>query len=331
MIRPMLVAAAIVAALLATSAQAQAYPAKPIRMITPFPPGGGTDYLARTVANKLTEFSKWTVVVDNRAGAGGTIGIAEAAKASALGYDVVMGQLDNLAVAPLLYKNLPYDVQRDLQPVALVADSPIILLTASSSPYQSLADVVAAAKAVPDSITFATAGSGTVSHLVAELFGLTAGIKMRHIPYKGSTPALIDVMGGQVGLLSSSIPSALAQVKSGKLRPLAVSSARRSPSLPDVPTIAESGYKDFNVGVWYGVFAPAGTPKPIVTALNAEINKVLMQPDVQQSIRSQGGDVNPTTPEELGLRLKADILKWRGDHAGISAPSDESRVALPFL
>jgi tripartite-type tricarboxylate transporter receptor subunit TctC len=297
MIRPMLVAAAIVAALLATSAQAQAYPAKPIRMITPFPPGGGTDYLARTVANKLTEFSKWTVVVDNRAGAGGTIGIAEAAKASALGYDVVMGQLDNLAVAPLLYKNLPYDVQRDLQPVALVADSPIILLTASSSPYQSLADVVAAAKAVPDSITFATAGSGTVSHLVAELFGLTAGIKMRHIPYKGSTPALIDVMGGQVGLLSSSIPSALAQVKSGKLRPLAVSSARRSPSLPDVPTIAESGYKDFNVGVWYGVFAPAGTPKPIVTALNAEINKVLMQPDVQQSIRSQGGDVNPTTPE----------------------------------
>ena len=309
MIRPMLVAAAIVAALLATSAQAQAYPAKPIRMITPFPPGGGTDYLARTVANKLTEFSKWTVVVDNRAGAGGTIGIAEAAKASALGYDVVMGQLDNLAVAPLLYKNLPYDVQRDLQPVALVADSPIILLTASSSPYQSLADVVAAAKAVPDSITFATAGSGTVSHLVAELFGLTAGIKMRHIPYKGSTPALIDVMGGQVGLLSSSIPSALAQVKSGKLRPLAVSSARRSPSLPDVPTIAESGYKDFNVGVWYGVFAPAGTPKPIVTALNAEINKVLMQPDVQQSIRSQGGDVNPTTPEELGLRLKADILK----------------------
>lgn len=312
MIRPMLVAAAIVAALLATSAQAQAYPAKPIRMITPFPPGGGTDYLARTVANKLTEFSKWTVVVDNRAGAGGTIGIAEAAKASALGYDVVMGQLDNLAVAPLLYKNLPYDVQRDLQPVALVADSPIILLTASSSPYQSLADVVAAAKAVPDSITFATAGSGTVSHLVAELFGLTAGIKMRHIPYKGSTPALIDVMGGQVGLLSSSIPSALAQVKSGKLQPLAVSSARRSPSLPDVPTIAESGYKDFNVGVWYGVFAPAGTPKPIVTALNAEINKVLMQPDVQQSIRSQGGDVNPTTPEELGLRLKADILKWRG-------------------
>ncbi len=312
MIRPMLVAAAIVAALLATSAQAQAYPAKPIRMITPFPPGGGTDYLARTVANKLTEFSKWTVVVDNRAGAGGTIGIAEAAKASALGYDVVMGQLDNLAVAPLHYKNLTYDVQRDLQPVALVADSPIILLTASSSPYQSLADVVAAAKAVPDSITFATAGSGTVSHLVAELFGLTAGIKMRHIPYKGSTPALIDVMGGQVGLLSSSIPSALAQVKSGKLRPLAVSSARRSPSLPDVPTIAESGYKDFNVGVWYGVFAPAGTPKPIVTALNAEINKVLMQPDVQQSIRSQGGDVNPTTPEELGLRLKADILKWRG-------------------
>ena len=312
MIRPMLVAAAIVAALLATSAQAQAYPAKPIRMITPFPPGGGTDYLARTVANKLTEFSKWTVVVDNRAGAGGTIGIAEAAKASALGYDVVMGQLDNLAVAPLLYKNLPYDVQRDLQPVALVADSPIILLTASSSPYQSLADVVAAAKAVPDSITFATAGSGTVSHLVAELFGLTAGIKMRHIPYKGSTPALIDVMGGQVGLLSSSIPSALAQVKSGKLRPLAVSSARRSPSLPDVPTIAESGYKDFNVGVWYGVFAPAGTPKPIVTALNAEINKVLMQPDGQQSIRSQGGDVNPTTPEELGLRSKTDILKWRG-------------------
>ncbi|MDB5849955.1 MAG: tripartite tricarboxylate transporter substrate binding protein [Rhodoferax sp.] len=310
MIRPLLVAAA--ALLAATALQAQPYPTKPIRMITPFPPGGGTDFLARTVANKLTEFSKWTVVVDNRAGAGGTIGIGEAARAAPTGYDVVMGQVDNLAVAPLLYKNLPYDAQKDLQPVALVADSPIILLTASSSPYNSLADVVAAARAAPDSVTFASAGSGTVSHLVGELFALTAGIRMRHIPYKGSTPALIDVMGGQVGLLSSSIPSALSQVKAGKLRPLAVSSARRSPSLPDVPTIAESGYKDFNVGVWYGVFAPAGTPKPIVTAFNTEVNKILMQADVQQAIRSQGGDINPMTPEELGARLKADTLKWRG-------------------
>lgn len=317
MIRKLLVVAAAALASHAAWAQAQpqtpatGYPSKPIRMIAPFPPGGGTDFLSRTVANKLTNFSKWTVIVDNRPGAGGTIGIGEAARAAPTGYEVVMGQLDNLAVAPLLIKNVPYDPVKDLQPVALVADSPIILLTSSSSPYKTLADVVAAARAEPELITFASAGSGTVSHLVGELFKTTAQFKMRHIPYKGSTPALVDVMGGQVHILSASIPSVLAQVKAGKLRPLAVSSAKRSPILPDVPTIAESGYKDFNVNVWYGIFAPAGVPKPIVTALNAEVNRALAQPDIRETINGQGGDINPMTSDELGTRLKADIVKWR--------------------
>jgi tripartite-type tricarboxylate transporter receptor subunit TctC len=294
----------------AAPAHAQAFPSKPIRLVVPFPPGGGTDFIARTVSMRLAESTGWTVVADNKAGAGGTIGVAEAAKAETSGHTLLLGQLDNLGVAPLLYKGLPYQPQRDLQPVINVADFPIILLTSSASPYRTLADVVAAARE-PGRITFASAGNGTVSHLVGELFQLRAGAKMQHIPYKGSAPALVDVVSGQVTLLSSSIPSALSQVQAGKLRPLAVSSARRSPILPDVPTIAESGVKDFDVNVWCALFAPTGVPAPVVAQLNAALHKMLQLPEVQAAIQAQGGEVRPGTPQELGARLAADIAQWR--------------------
>jgi tripartite-type tricarboxylate transporter receptor subunit TctC len=209
-------------------------------------------------------------------------------------------------------KNLTYHPVRDVQPVAQVADFPIILLTSSASPHKTLADVVQAARAAPDSVTYASAGNGTVSHLVVELFQATAGVKVRHIPYKGSGPALVDVMGGQVALLSTSIPTVLSQVKAGKLRPLAVSTARRSAILPDVPTVAEQGFKDFDVGPWYGLFAPAGVPHAVVSQINAEVNKMLQVADVRATLEGQGGEVRPVSPEDLAARLQADIVKWRG-------------------
>ena len=296
---------------LAVLAQA-AYPAKPIRLIVPFPPGGGTDILSRLVAQKLTESAKWTVVADNRAGAGGTIGITEAAKAAPTGYDLVMGQKDNMVVGPWLYKNLPWDPTKDFAPIAHVAYTPVIIATSANSRFKTLADVVAAAKAAPDTITYGSPGNGTTIHLAGDLFEKAAGIKIRHVPYKGSNPAMMDALAGNVDLLVSSVPSAMGQIKSGKLRPLAVTSAKRSTSLPDVPTVAEQGFKDFDVSTWYGVFAPAGTPKDVVNAVNAEINKLLATPEMKHAIHAQGAEPQAMTPDQFGTQLKADYQKWRG-------------------
>ncbi|HZH05982.1 MAG TPA: tripartite tricarboxylate transporter substrate binding protein [Lautropia sp.] len=298
------------AAMLATgAAQAQNYPDRPIRLIIPFTPGGGTDNLSRLVGNKLQERNKWTIVMENKAGASGTIGIAEAVKAPPTGYELVMGQADNLAVSPLLNKAVAYDPLKDLQPVAHVADVPIILLTATSKPYKTLSDVIEAAKGAPGKITFASAGAGTVSHLVGELLGTTAKVDIRHVPYKGSAPALADLLGGHIDLMTSSVSSAVAQIKAGTARGLAVSTARRSSVLPEVPTVAESGYPGFDVATWYGLYAPAGVPKPIVTLLNSEVNKVL--PELREAINGQGGELRILTPEAFGDLLKSDIAKWR--------------------
>ena len=296
---------------LATLAQT-AYPTKPIRLIVPFPPGGGTDILSRLVAQKLTESAKWTVVADNRAGAGGTIGITEAAKAAPTGYDLVMGQKDNMVVGPWLYKNLPWDPTKDFAPIAHVAYTPVIIATSANSRFKTLADVVAAAKAAPDTITYGSPGNGTTIHLAGDLFEKAAGIKIRHVPYKGSNPAMMDALAGNVDLLVSSVPSAMGQIKSGKLRPLAVTSAKRSTSLPDVPTVAEQGFKDFDVSTWYGVFAPAGTPKDVVNAVNAEINKLLATAEMKDAIHAQGAEPQAMTPDQFGTQLKADYQKWRG-------------------
>ncbi|RYF48644.1 MAG: tripartite tricarboxylate transporter substrate binding protein, partial [Comamonadaceae bacterium] len=288
------------------TAAAQTYPQQPITVVVPFTPGGGTDFLARTVSNKLGEANKWTVVVENKAGAGGAIGISDAIRAEPNGYRIVMGQLDNLVAAPILYDRITYDAARDLTPIAFVGSSPVILVTSADSPYKTLADVVKAAKASPGTITYGSAGTGTTPHLIAEFFAGVAKIDLQHVPYKGSAPALADVMGGQIALLSSSIPSALGQIKAGKLRPLAVTSAKRSSSLPDVPTVAESGYPGFDYATWYGLFAPTGTPASAVSVLNTKTNEVLAMPDVQATMLAQGVEIAPATPQALGQRLNDD-------------------------
>ena len=307
-----ILACTLTAAQAQTPLQPTAYPSKPIRMIVPFPPGGGTDILSRLVANKLTEVSKWTVVPDNRGGAGGTIGIAEAARAAPTGYEMVMGQKDNLVVAPWLYKNLSYDPIKDLVAVAHVAYTPVVIVTGVNSRFKTLADVVAAAKATPDQITYGSPGNGTTIHLAGEILSTAAGVKLRHIPYKGSNPAMIDVLAGNVDLMVSSVPSAIGQIKAGKLRALAVTSARRSTSLPDVPTVAEIGYKDVDVSTWYGLFMPAGTPRDIVATVNAEINKLLATPDMVAAIQAQGGETQVMTSGQFSALLKTDYDMWRG-------------------
>ncbi|SEA71141.1 tripartite tricarboxylate transporter substrate binding protein [Variovorax sp. YR216] len=311
MIRKLLTLCTLAVAFAAT-AHADTYPSKPIRMVVPFPPGGGTDILSRLVANKLTEVSKWTVVADNRAGAGGTIGIAEAARAAPSGYEMVMGQKDNMVVAPWLYKNLSYDPTKDLVAVAHVAYTPVIIVTRAESKFKTLADVVNAARAQPDAVTYGSPGNGTTIHLAGEIFKSAANIKLRHVPYKGSNAAMMDVLAGNVDLMVSSVPSAIAQIKSGKLRPLAVTSLRRSSSLPDVPTVAELGYKDFDVSTWYGLFMPAGTPKDIIAKVNAEVNKLLATQEMKDAIIGQGAEPQSMTPEQFGTLLKTDYQKWKG-------------------
>ena len=301
-----------VAAVNVAQAQNAAYPSKPIRLIIPFPPGGGTDILSRLVAQKLTEANKWSVVPDNRAGAGGTIGITEAVKAAPTGYDLVMGQKDNLVVGPWLYGNLPWDPTKDLVAVAHVAYTPVVIATSANSKFKTLADVVAAAKAAPDTITYGSPGNGTTIHLAGHLFEKAANINIRHIPYKGSNPALMDALAGNVDLLVSSVPSAMAQIKAGKLRPLAVTSAARSSSLPEVPTVAESGYKDFDVSTWYGVFAPAGTPAAVVATLNTEVNKLLANPETKAAIQAQGAEPVAMKADQFSNLLKTDYAKWKG-------------------
>ena len=298
-----------------TSVQAQApaaaYPTKPVRLIVPFPPGGGTDILSRLVATKLTEHAKWTVVADNRPGAGGTIGITEAVKAAPTGYDMVMGQKDNLVVAPWLYKNLPWDSTKDLVAVAHVAYTPIVIATGSNSRFKTLADVVNAARAAPSTLTYGSPGNGTTIHLAGDLFEKAAGIRLSHIPYKGSNPAMLDALAGNVDLLVSSVPSAIGQIKGGKLRPLAVTSAQRSSSLPDVPTVAELGYKDFDVSTWYGLFMPAGTPQAIVGSVNSEVNQLLALPDVKAAIQAQGAEPQAMGVQEFATLFKGDHAKWK--------------------
>lgn len=306
-----IISASLMALALVAAAQAQPYPNKPIRLIVPFPPGGGTDILSRLVAQKLTEANKWNVVPDNRGGAGGTIGIAEAARAAPTGYEMVMGQKDNLVVAPWLYKNLSYDPTKDLVAVAHVAYTPVVIVTGVQSRFKTLADVVAAAKGKPDTVTYGSPGNGTTIHLAGEIFNTAAGIKLRHIPYKGSNPAMMDVLAGNVDLMVSSLPSAISQIKAGKLRALAVTSAKRSTSMPDIPTVAELGYKDFDVSTWYGLFMPAGTPREMVTTMNAEVNKLLATADMKAAVHAQGAEVQNMTPDQFSTLLKTDYAKWK--------------------
>ena len=302
-----------VAAIAAPSASAwaqAAYPAKPIRLIVPFPPGGGTDMIARAVAQKMADQNKWNVIVDNRPGAGGNLGVDAASKADPDGYTLVMGQTSNLAINPTLYKKLPYDPLKDLVPVALVSSSPIVMAVPVNSRFNTFADVVAASKSKPDTVTLGYSGNGTVAHLAGEQAQKAAGIQLRHIPYKGAAQAMTDLVGGQIDLYMSSVPTLLGQVRNGKLRAIVVTSAKRSAQLPDVPTLAESGYKGFEAVTWFGVLAPANTPAAIVAQLNKAINQALKQPDVADKLQSEGGEILGGTPEQFSTLLRAEVPRW---------------------
>jgi tripartite-type tricarboxylate transporter receptor subunit TctC len=304
------VAIASVAAV-AQPAVAQDYPgSKPIRLVVPFPPGGGTDLFARAIADKLRQTVKWTVVVDNKPGAGGNIGIENVATSPPDGYTIGMGQTSNLAINPTLYAKLPYDPLKDLVPIVLVSDAPVVLVVPAQSPFKTLGDLVAAAKKAPDTVSLGSPGNGTVAHLTGELLQQAAGIKLQHIPYKGSSQAITDLLGNNVQSFMSSVPTVSAHIKSGKLRPLAVSSAKRAATLPNVPTIAESGYKGFDANTWFGLVAPKNTPPAVIAKINTEVNKALKDPAIREKFAAEGGGPLGGTAEQFAAMLKTDIGKW---------------------
>lgn len=301
---------ALAAALPCTGVFAQAWPAKPIRVVVPFPPGGGTDIVAREVTQRVAAATGWTFVIDNRPGAGGNLGVDAVAKSPADGYTLVLGQTSNLAINPTLYTKLPYDPQKDLVPIVLVAKAPLVMVTGNRSPYKTLADAVAAAKARPGAVNFASPGNGTVAHLASELLQKAAAVKTQHVPYKGAAMALTDVISGNVDLYMSSVPTLLGQIKQGKLRALAVTSEKRVDDLPDVPTIDESGYKGFDAVTWFGFLAPAGTPKDVVVRLNTAFNKALAMPELRKKLGDEGADAAGGTPEQFATLIKDDSARW---------------------
>jgi tripartite-type tricarboxylate transporter receptor subunit TctC len=301
---------ALIVLLASAVAVAQPYPNRTIKVIIPFPAGGGTDIFARTVGQKLTENYKWTVVPENRPGAGGNLGIEAVSNSAADGYTIGLGQTSNLAINPTLYPKLPYEPAKDLMPIALVASSPLVIVVAANSPFKTFADIAAAAKAKPDQITYGSPGNGTVAHLGMELLQKTAGINLQHIPYKGSAQALTDIVGGQIQIYASSVPTAMGQIKDGRLRAIAVTSLKRSASLPETPTIAESGWPGFEAITWFGFVAPAKTPAPIIKELNANINFILKMPEVRSKLMGEGGEILGGTPEQFSALLTKDTARW---------------------
>lgn len=289
---------------------ADTYPTAPINIVAPFPPGGGTDSMTRLVSNHLAQATGWNVITENRAGAGGTIGIASAVRGTPNGYQLVMGQVDNLAVAPWLYPSLSYDSVKDFAPIVNVAGTSVIVVTRTDSPYKTLDDMIKKAKEQPGSVDYGSPGAGTITHLAAVLLQEQAGITMQHVPYKGSAPAMADLLSGQVPILFTSLPSAFGQLTAGSIRALAVTSSKRSAVLPDVPTVAELGYPGFDVTVWYGLLAPAGTPDAIVEKLNAEVNKILSSEDLKKAMNAQGAEPLGGTPATFAETIARDYEKW---------------------
>jgi tripartite-type tricarboxylate transporter receptor subunit TctC len=313
MIRSVVRAAALAAfAALAVPAFAQApYPAKPIRIVVPFPAGGTTDILARAVAAKLTETTGQPVVVDNRPGAGGNIGAELVAKSAPDGYTFLMGTVGTHAINPSLYAKMPYDHVKDFAPVILVAGVPNVLEINPSLPVNNVQELIAYIKANPGKVNFASSGSGTSIHLSGELFKTMAGVQITHVPYKGSAPALQDLVGGQVQIMFDNLPSSLALIKGGKLKALAVTSAERSTALPDVPTVAEAGLPGFEASSWFGLLAPAGTPKEAIAKINGEVAKWLSTPEAKEKLASQGAIAAAgLTPEDFAKHIATETAKW---------------------
>lgn len=289
---------------------ADAYPSRAMRMIVPFPPGGGTDIMGRTVAAKLSESFSVQVVVDNRGGAGGIIGTELAAKANPDGHTLLMGSVSTISINPSLHKKLPFDTVRDLAPISLMASTPSVLVVTASLPVKSVKDLIALAKSKPGQLNFSSAGSGTSHHLGGELFKVMAGIELVHVPYKGTAPAVTDLVSGQVAMMIANMPAVMPMIKAGRLKPLAVTTLQRSSLMADLPTMAESGVPGFEVIIWYGVLAPSGIPKPIISRLNQEIKKIVQIPDVKERLAAQGAEAISSTPEEFARKIKEDMNKW---------------------
>ena len=302
--------ALVLAALTPHGAIADDYPSRPITIIVAQPPGGGTDIIARIIAHQLSIQLNATVIVDNRPGAGTLVGTAAAAKSTPDGYTLIAGLSANMAVNASLYAHLPYDPIRDFTPVAMLANYPFAVVVSKNFAAKSIADLIAMAKAKPGAINYASAGNGTGQHLSAELFKLTAGINLTHVPYRGAAPAYTDVIGGQVPVFFDNLSSALGQINAGTVRALAVTSRQRSPLLPDVPTVAESGVPDYAYEVWFGLWAPKKTPPAIVQKLNAEVVKALADPGVRKLI-TDGAGVPATMPlADIEPFVKSEIAKW---------------------
>jgi tripartite-type tricarboxylate transporter receptor subunit TctC len=287
-----------------------AYPDKSIRLIVPFPAGGPTDVIARAVGQKLTESLGQSVVIDNRGGGGGNIGSDIVAKAAPDGYTLVMGIVGTHAINASLYSKMPYDTVKDFAPVSLAGAATIVLVAHPSVQAKSVKELIALGKSRPGKINWASPGSGTPHHLAGELFKTRTGIDMVHIPYKGAAPAVIDLLGGQVSLAFVSLPAALPHIKAGKLTALGISAPQRSAVAPEVPTIAESALAGYELENWYGVLAPAGTPREIVNQLNREIVKALQMPEMKERLNSQGFEIRTSTPEQFAAYIKSEIVKW---------------------
>ena len=291
------------------TAFAQPFPARPLRLIVPFPAGGGSDAIARIVSPRLTERMGQQVVVDNRAGAGGSVGTEAAVKATPDGYTMVLASTSEIAINPALYK-LTYDTLRDLTPVALVASTAMVVIVSPSAGLDSVKDLIALAKAKPGAINVASAGNGTITHLSGELFRTLVGVSWTHVPYKGAPPALTDLAGGRVHVMFSSLPAAMPLIKSARVKPVAVSTRSRQPALPDVPTVIESGVPAYDVEYWYGVFVPAATPRTIVTRLADEIEQALRQKDVISSLANQGALPGNAREAQFARFVQEEHARW---------------------
>jgi tripartite-type tricarboxylate transporter receptor subunit TctC len=308
---PLLAGTALLSLSLLAPVQAQDnWPSKPITYVVPFPPGGTTDTLARLIGQRLGQALGTTVVVENRPGAGGNIGSDYAAKAAPDGYTILGGTISSHAINASLYPKMPYDVVRSFAPITLIGTNANVLVVGAQSPYRSVRDIITAAKAKPDTLAFASAGNGTSQHLAGELFKTMAGVKMTHIPYKGSGPAIQDVMAGQVPMMFDTTVVAAQHIDSGKLRALAVTSARRIKSLPNVPTMAEAGVPGYELQSWQAIFAPANTPKPIVDRLYREIAKIIKTPDMQERLEKLGMEPSGMSPEQFMEFQRSEIAKW---------------------
>jgi tripartite-type tricarboxylate transporter receptor subunit TctC len=305
-----LLAAMAACAATALPVLAQTFPGKSIRLILPYPPGGGSDTIARPFARKLSENIGQQVIVDNRGGAGGNIGMETAARAAPDGYTIVMGLTAQLAVNPGLYPKLPYDPIRDFEPIMLLANGAYLLVAHPSLPAKTMKDVIAIGKKRPNEILYASSGNGSGAHLATELLNHMTGIKLKHIPYKGGGPALVDTISGQTQLLFATPIASAGHIEAGRLRAIAVSTTKRVSSMPNVPTVAESGVPGYDSGVWYGMLAPRGTPREVIARLNEEFRKVLADPGIRSFLTKSGVDPDGGTPDELRNYMRSEIAKW---------------------